>query len=274
MELSEALSEFGDETIDFLHIVRTNDAIDSSPLDLATWMPKVRPGGVIVLTQVPDDRDDSRSKVWRQLSEWYPSASIGLPGLLGIVQIPCDGRAPLVEFLQAESSGVSALFRALGERVEYRHVLSSEPLSSAGIRRYLSELIEQHADEIRRMEAERHALSEAHDRELASVSEKLLTQAYELSELQSEADYLLAKLASRAAAREREVAAYEGEIAELKAAKANELEQHVSETSLLHSELADREAHIQALSRTVSWRLTRPLRIVQSTRMKLRRRTS
>jgi hypothetical protein len=279
MEFSEALSEFDDESIDLLHVARTSEAIDGSHLDLTAWTPKLRNGGIILVTNVAsDERDDGPRRVWRELSESCPSASVSLPGLVGVVQVPVDGKSPLVDLLQAEQRGASALFRSLGERMEYRHALSSEALSSGGIRRYLSDVMEENAGDIRRLEAQHGATLEAKDRELASVSERLLTRAYELKDAQSEADCLLAKLATQAARHEQELASQQQALAQLQDAHASELQQllasHVAEVAVLRGEIANRDAHIEAVSGTLSWRVTRPLRMVQSTRLKLLRRTT
>lgn len=78
----------------------------------------------------------------------------------------------------------------------------------------------------------------------------LLERSQQVEELQSEADCLLAKLASSASAHEREMS-------ELTA-------DHLRETSMLSSRLSDAETQLQAVKTTLSWRVTKPLRLIRT----------
>lgn len=272
LDLAEAVREFEDESVDFLHIAASGTA-GGTPFDPTTWAAKLRPGGVIVFICSDEPKlDDDTDKAWRQISEFYPSASIGVPGFTGIAQHPSEGQAPILQALQADPRAASALFRLLGERMEFRHALSSEPLTAAGLRKYLADLLSDHAGDIRRLEAQHEVARQALDQQLASTYDRLLDRSLELGRIQNEADYLMAKLADLSARNERRIASLEtSHAAEVELLKDNLVLQAQSYDAL-QSHLVEQEAHINALQRTVSWRLTRPLRVVQGVRLKIRRR--
>lgn len=281
MDLNEAAAEFSDASVDLVHVARIDSETEIGILDLAIWARKVRPGGVIVITTPSRDPDDAARKAWQQIEEWYPSAVLDLPGLLGVAQIPLEGEVPLIAYLRAYPKGLSSLFRSLGERVEYRYLIGSEPKSGTALRRYISNLMEQHAEDVRRNEEEYRVARGRLEQEVADLSDRLTMRAHEVVALHSEIDMLMAKLATQAAAHERELTQLRQravhDVAELEWRRSTELADltfmHATETATLHAEIAKREEHIQALTRTVSWRMTKPLRVVQSIRMRSIRRS-
>lgn len=262
MPLNEAVGEFADGSIDFLHVAPLGDGIGGSVPDLALWMPKIRPGGVVVVSSIVGDKpDDATQKLWHQLAEYCPFVSLAGPDLAGIGQVPADDGSRIVEILRTHSKSVSSLLRVLAERIEFRHLLGSEPVTAGGLRRHLAESIDVHAEEVARITAQSQEAREALQQELASISEQLLARWRQAEELQTEADCLLAKLAVQAAAHERELEGLR-----------RELDRSVDERKRLEGEVEQREALIQAVTRTLSWRLTRPLRMIQSARMTRRAR--
>ena len=255
MDPNEAVSEFKFDSIDLLHIAPT--FADSGPsLDPLLWIPKLRPGGVLVVTGVDDaGPDEATAKVWQQVSECYPSTVLDLPRFVGIAQRPGDGIMDLVGPLEASPRTAAALFRSLGDRVDLRHVLSSEPLTAPGIQKYVAHLVATHESDFREAEA-RHALAiKGLQDELAATYDRLVAKSVELGQIQNETDYLLAKLADQSARSERRIRLLEDQLEALRR----------------HAE--SQEAEIMAVKRTFSWRVTRPLRIIQTVLLRFRRLT-
>jgi hypothetical protein len=260
-----AVSGFEDASIDFLHIASFAHTIDTSSLDVNLWIAKMRPGGAVVISG-PDERDmdDSTRKVWQQFSDVFPSSVIRLPRPVGIAQLPSDRGAPLVEFLQAAPDELSSLFRMLGERTLYRHALGSEARSWRGVQKSRTSLTEAHAAELRGIQNRHRVHLEAIEHDLSAVSDRLLERAGEVQELQSEADFLLAQLASRSAAHERELADAARTHDDLTDDLMRRLGDRDTQLQRQGELLADQQAYAQAVTATLSWRATRPLRAVQS----------
>jgi hypothetical protein len=265
MELNAAASEFEDKSVDLLHIAPRNYEADNAPLDLTTWRPKLRPGGVIVITGSKENStDDSERKLWRLLSEMFPAVLVSASHLAGIAQIPHEGEAPLVELLEKESGQLSLLFRLLGERVEYRHVIGSDPISARGLRMYLSGLLAEHAALVHHMEEQHRSEIEDRDLRIISVNEQLIARAYEVNERQAEADALLARLSKYAAEYEREREGLRAQVEEL------HRERGIDIATLTH-EINLREIRINTIMATRSWQVTKPLRAIQALLIRLKR---
>jgi hypothetical protein len=243
-EIQAAASEFEDGSIDLLHVARVEEISGGSPVDLDVWGPKLSDRSIVVITGAADGRemDDVTLKMWHHLSDTYPSALIRLPGPVGLAEHPRDGRAPLVEFLQSAPDQLSSLFRLLGERTDFRHIVGSDAQSGAGLQTYISGLTREHAEDLRRIRDQHQVRVEELERRLASEMDRCIEKADQLRQIQFEADFLLAQLARRAAGFEDQ--------------------QHTVEP--LAAILADRNAYIEALTNTVSWRVTRPLRAIQT----------
>ena len=270
---AEAVRDFADESVDLLCITAPVESGGVASLDPAAWLPKVKPGGVVVVSSIDELRlDGDTGKIWQQISEGLPSSSIELPTFGGIAQRPLDGATPLVDALRSDLTAATGLFRLLGERIEFRHALSSQPIGPAGVRDYVANLAEEHAVAVRRVQAESEVARQALDQRLASTYDRLVAVSSDLAKLQIEADYLLAKLADQGAQHERRVeslqAAHEAEW------QRQRLELTVMEDrySALERHAADQRAQIASIQATVSWKVTRPLRVVQRVRMKSRRR--
>lgn len=264
LSLEEAVAEFDPESIDFLHLAHGRDQ-GRGALDMSMWMLRVRAGGVVMVTSEMDEHlDDVARKEWQQLADCFPAEKVGLPGLVGVAQVPIDGRAPVVEALRSGAPVASALFRSLGERIEYRHVFGSDPVSSDGIRAHVGRLREEHAETVRQADTQYRLSVKALESDVERLSQRLLERTREASRLQDEADRLLALLATRAAASERRTA-------EMQVQHALIVEGLQAEITRLHLEVKVRADHISALTSTVSWRVTRVLRLLQRLRMSLSR---
>lgn len=253
MDLGMAVAEFDDESVGVLHIAPGPRESDGSSFDPSMWLAKVEPGGVVVVTCGDDHGpDEGTTKVWQQISEHLPSTVLQLPGFVGIAERPRDGDTPTVQSLQSNPRSASALFRSLGERMDLRHVLGTEPTTAGGIQRYISQLTSTHAIEFRQTEA-RHSLAiKGLQDQLASTYDRLLSKSHEIGQLQNDADYLMAKLADQSAHHERSVAELRVQLEAL----GHTCNAHVAE--------------INAIRNTVSWRFTKPLRLIQSVLLKFR----
>ena len=98
----EALDRFAQESIDLLHIDghHTEEAVRH---DLEAWLPKLRPGGILLLHDIAmHGRDFGVWKVWAELASRGRSWSFAQPPGLGVWEKPpADGLPPLLETLFA-----------------------------------------------------------------------------------------------------------------------------------------------------------------------------
>lgn len=118
-----ARSRFDDGSIDLLQVVHTASLGGG---DLKRWLPKIRPGGVILLHGVDAASGDGFvPRLWAEVHEEYPSFSLVHGGGLGLFVIgqPGDGVDSLVKaegeelesmrrFLFGAGRGVAALARS------------------------------------------------------------------------------------------------------------------------------------------------------------------
>lgn len=265
VDLTAAAEQFADHSVDLLHLARHDFLRAPAPSDLSIWVSKVRPGGLILVSSgLSDDADEASRKAWLSLADSHPAVAIPFPEPLGIVQIPARGSAPLADFLSSHVRIVTALFRSLGERVEFRHVLQGEPTSASDIRKHLARIRSEHSQEIRRLETIHRAEQQSLEERLEVASEQVLTSMFKVNDLESETNLLLAKLAHYSA---RHASELEDLASELEALR-NRYHGDIGE---LQRQLAARDAEIGAIHATKSWRLTKPLRMVQRLARLLRR---
>lgn len=95
----EALAHFADGSIDLLHIdgLHTEDAVRH---DLETWLPKLRPGGILLLHDVSvRNRDFGVWKVWSELSQRGQSFASEIGPGLGVWQASGAPTPPLLRSL-------------------------------------------------------------------------------------------------------------------------------------------------------------------------------
>ena len=89
---------------------------------------------------------------------------------------------------------------------------------------------------------------------LVSLADQLAQRSRRVEELESETDFLLAKLAHQAAA-------YEQKLSALK-------QQYETDTFVLLTQVKDLDSELRATRETWSWRVTQPLRFVQQRRLR------
>jgi len=259
----EALAEFDDESIDLLHLTRRGAAPDHSPADLDLWRRKLRPGAIIMLTSADDDDFDGVSwKMWRQIGEHFPSFRLGPSSAVGIAQLPVAEKAPIVEFLLSDPS-IPGLFRALGERIEFRHLLRSEPMAPRAVRHYLAVLTREHSEQIRQLSSEHREQMRGQRELFDALSRRSHEQLQRINSLEAESNLLLAKLAHYSARHVEEMAGLQRELDELQTRCATDI-------ANLQAHLDDRRAQIEAIYATRSWKVTRPLRALEAVRLRIR----
>jgi len=88
MLFNEALQHFDDNSIDLVHIdgLHTYDAVKE---DFENWLPKVKPGGVVMFHDITARiKDFGVWKYWDEISTQYPSCSFNHGFGLGVLQKP------------------------------------------------------------------------------------------------------------------------------------------------------------------------------------------
>ena len=125
----EQVDSFDDASIDLLHIdgEHTYEAVST---DFRTWLPKVAPGGVILLhdTDVVDRDDFGVWKLWKELSSEWPTFRFHHCNGLGVVlNGSTDEVARSLEDLfrcePDEEDAIRAFFEAIGDRYMYQAYL-------------------------------------------------------------------------------------------------------------------------------------------------------
>lgn len=129
----QALRNFADESIDLLHIdgLHTYEAVRH---DFDNWIPKVRPGGVVLLHDtIARHLDFGVWKLWQEVSAEYPHLEFTHSWGLGVLQKPGGGTSP-AEFLEMVFGASPA------ERDFLRHYYASQAavLESADLVRRVS----------------------------------------------------------------------------------------------------------------------------------------
>lgn len=249
-----ALGSFDDESIDLLHATAKVFDESISQLDLTHWVPKMRPGGVIVLSGSGQEFGDVTLKAWRRVSEGLPSATFVVAGPIGVVQLPCEERSPIVDALRSDRELITSVFRTLGERLEFRYLFGSEPITANGIRKHVERLLDDHLQEVQRSQAVHKLELERYEALLGSSMTRLSEQGSKIASLEREENLLLAKLAHFSTVNERKLADARREIEQL-------TREYQHTVVSLHAHLEDRRAEVEAMLATRSWKITKPLRV-------------
>jgi O-antigen biosynthesis protein len=114
----EALRQFEDESIDLLHIdgCHTYEAVKH---DFESWLPKVRPGGVVVLHDIAEVQSDfGANRFWAEINPGYSHFEFAHGHGLGVLakgQPQSPELAELFALGKEETEAVRALFLALGQ---------------------------------------------------------------------------------------------------------------------------------------------------------------
>jgi len=120
---------FEDASIDLLHIdgEHTYEAVST---DFRTWLPKVAPGGIILLhdTDVVDRDDFGVWKLWEELSAAWPTFRFHHCNGLGVVRKSSGNESAqaleaLFRCAPDEGDAIRAFFEAVGDRYMYRAYL-------------------------------------------------------------------------------------------------------------------------------------------------------
>jgi hypothetical protein len=112
MTFDEAVGQFTDETIDFLHIdgLHTYAAVEH---DFRLWFPKLRPGGVLLLHDVDAGNGFEVCRLWEELQAAFPTFTFQHHSGLGVLRKPGASVNPedlLSELMQADE-GLKELVR-------------------------------------------------------------------------------------------------------------------------------------------------------------------
>jgi len=131
LSFDSALAQFADESIDILHIDGSH-SYASAKDDFEKWIPKVRPGGVILLHDIAVVAEGfGVHELWHELEKAYPTFSFRHSCGLGVVlkpgQPPSTGIGATMFGSQVFDPGAIRLYYELcDDRMRFRHTNAAQ----------------------------------------------------------------------------------------------------------------------------------------------------
>jgi O-antigen biosynthesis protein len=248
-----ATPSFADRSIDLLHIDGRH-AYEDVSRDFAAWLPKLSNRGIVVFHDVNEHkRDFDVWRLWSELQEKYRHFEFEHGHGLGIIAVGEEIGPHLRALFDADADealslqirqAYARLGSAVTERIERLHVCKELELKDADLAAHVAELERVNADlathvaELERVNAD----LAAHMAELERVNADLAGHAAELARLQAD------------------LTAERNHVAQLRA---------TATASARHG--AKLEADLEAITHSVSWRITGPLRLAARAFGSLRR---
>jgi|SRR5579859_1954160 len=281
-----AAPSFADRSIDLVHIDGRH-AYENVSHDFAVWLPKLSSRGIVVFHDVNERKNDFDVwRLWSELREKYRHFEFEHGHGLGIIAVGDEIGPRLRALFDADVDGplslqirqaYARLGAAVTERIDRLNVGKVLELKEADLAGHRVELARLQADnagyaaELTRLKADNAGYAAELTRvkadvsgyaaELARVKADLAGHAAELNRVKADAagyaaehtraNADLAVLAAELARRQSELAAERDRAAKLSAA---------ATASALNGEKL--EADLNAIKASLSWRITRPLRLV------------
>jgi hypothetical protein len=249
----EAMSQFADGSIDLLHIdgYHTYDAVRH---DFETWRNKLSDRAIVLFHDVNERGPEFGAwRIWEELTRTCPSFTFLHSHGLGVLAVGAR-QSPAVSALlaagedEAATQSVRAVFSQLGRAVNAERLLAREVAQHQELASGVASLAadrDRHAKESRRLAAHASAVEAQRDQNEAAVSR-----------LRDECDRL--ENAVRNAG--KQLGASRNRLAFLQTRSATMAEQLRARTA----ELARERRRRRKMKRSLSWRISKPLRMLGS----------
>lgn len=125
MSFDDALAQFSDDTIGLLHVDGFH-TYEAARHDFLTWLPRVKPGGIVMLHDIcPKHEDFGVWRLWDEIKAEFPDTFEFHHGWgLGVVRKPGEGKgSPLTDYLFHSTPPVQ-------EEVRRRYVIYASHLEN------------------------------------------------------------------------------------------------------------------------------------------------